>query len=145
MQVLFRSDADGCSSMRRKQDGYFQWAIPILLLAGFFFHAAACFAGDAEPLFYIYHGQHNELRLDPDHVAVRLRSNAVDQLPPGLTARGFSAADIEARPLGDWVVLRAHSLAQARTNAQPAVSNSPQTQSVAVHNLVRSLGATGDP
>ena len=106
---------------------------------------AHAFAGDAEPQYYIYRGQPKQLSLDGEHVAVHVRNNTADHVPAGLASHGFSDADIEARPLDDWMVLRTHGTGGALTNSVPGVSSPPRTDAVTVHNLVRSLTATGDP
>src|SRR2546430_817852 len=73
-------------------------------------------AGNAEPLYYIYRGQQKQLNLDAAHIAVHVKGASADSVPLGLVSRGYTVADIESRPLGDWIVLRAHTSASgART------------------------------
>lgn len=101
-------------------------------------------AADAEPLYYIYRGQQRPLTLDPAHIAIHVRTNSPDQLPAGLTTRGFTVADVQSRPLSDWIVLRqSHVPATRAANSQGTAST--QGQASAVHQLIRDLTTTGDP
>ena len=73
-------------------------------------HAPRASAADTEPMYYMYRGQPKQLTLDAEHIAV-LAHTTSGEFPAGLTNRGFSATDIEAKPLNGWMILRARSLA----------------------------------
>src|SRR4051794_5896994 len=115
--------------------------LSVLALAG----AARAFAAENEPLYYIYQGQPKQLTLDSEHVAVHVRTTSPDQFPAGLISRGFTPADVEARPLGDWMILRDSALAGRSTqNVHAGGMNLIRTDAVAVHDRLRALGTTGD-
>ena len=102
-------------------------------------------ATEPEPLYYIYQGQKKTLALDAGHVAIHLKEPPADSLPSSLASRGIVAADVESRPLSDWMVIRAEKfLGNARTNSAPN-SNSAQVQAAHLHSAIRSLASTGDP
>jgi hypothetical protein len=100
-----------------------------------------------EPSFYIYRGQPKPLALDVQHIAVRVRaSDSATDLPALLTSRGFTSADIETRPLPQWLLLRAHdALGAARTNGQTAAPPSIHPAAAAIHQLLSSLVTSADP
>ena len=107
--------------------------------------ATAALGAETEPTYYIYHGQPKQLALDTEHVAVHVRTVSTDQFPAGLTSRGFAPADVESRPLDDWMVLRDSTLGNAaRANSVPGGTNSARTAAATVHERIRAVAASGD-
>lgn len=136
----------GCVLRHKSCTALGRLSLIVLLLTVTLGITTQAFAAETEPLYYTYHGQPKQLTLDPGHIAVHLRTGSSDRFPAGLTGLGLSAADIESRPLSDWMILRASTLAGApRANAQAGNTTSARTSAAAIHNVVRTLGATGDP
>ena len=103
-------------------------------------------ADTGEPLYYTYHGRPKTLTLDARHIAVHVRgSNCASALPASLANRGFTASDIEDRPLPDWLLLRAPDVTmRPRTNAQPGSTTAARTEASTVHALIQSIHASTD-
>src|ERR1700730_11685920 len=118
-----------------------------------FFCVAALFAaGEAEPLYYIYHGQPKALRLDAHYVAVHVKADIAGRpsagaLPKSLADRGFTDSDVLAKPQAGWIILNAQkAVASANATARSsATTSAPQTAASSVHVLVTSLLNSGDP
>src|SRR6267143_4360476 len=107
---------------------------------------------DAEPLHYIYHGEQKTLTLDADHIAVRVTvtlpsSQSLAALPMSLVSRGFSEADVVARPVAGWMVLKARDIptASSSVNQLASPSVSAQIDASSIHTSITSILNSGDP
>src|SRR5690349_471905 len=104
-------------------------------------------APEAEPGYFIYHGQHQVLILDSDHLAVHNKSSAgqshlATAISPGLAANGFRLSDVSDQPVSGWTVLDArNALSHARLRAP---STSRAASGAAIHLLGNSLLKSGD-
>ena len=101
---------------------------------------------ETEPSHYIYQGKPKPLSLDSHYIAVHVQTPSAADLPAVLSSRGFTSADVETRPLPQWLLLHTrNALAVPRKNTQPGNTSSVQTDAAMVHGLISSLLAAGDP
>lgn len=117
------------------------------------FCAGSLFAGaDQEPLYYIYQGQQKALTLDAEHIAVRMSATppngqSAAALPMSLISRGFTDADVVARPEAGWMIVNAQNILSAPGPANQLASPAGAAQSDAstIHTTINSVLNSGDP
>src|SRR6266576_1709384 len=97
----------------------------LLLACAAEFSTSSATATEPEPDYFIYHGQHKSLALDPTQIAVRTSSLAPasarmsNVVSSGLASHGFAASDVVARPVSGWAILNAQNALNAvRAKAQ---------------------------
>ena len=110
-------------------------------------------AADSEPTYFIFHGERKSLTLDLERIAVRTTSAgvkttaALDAVPRGLQANGFTSSDVIAQPVSGWSILNARNIpavsaARAQRTFGAAVVPS---KAAAIHAVISSVLASGDP
>jgi subtilisin family serine protease len=106
---------------------------------------------ETEPLYFVYHGQQKDLKLDAQHVAVHVKTSTVNpvssaaKVPAGLISHGFSESDVVARPLSDWMILDAQKTLPAPTTGTSSTASASEAEKgSAIHTVIESLLNSGD-
>jgi len=110
-------------------------------------------AADSEPTYFIFHGERKSLTLDLENIAVRSTSAgvkttaALDAVPRGLQANGFTSSDVIAQPVSGWSILNARNvLAVSAARAQRTLGTTGMpSKAAAIHAVITSVLASGDP